>query len=226
MRLAVAACLAAGIHAALFWMELPQSRPAMTIPLSRAVSIDLVTFEQPIEKPPPPKPRVVKPKPKPPPKPRPKPEPVAKPVKRPPPEPPPALPDPEPEDFAAPETVDPDDDLFEETPAPEPEAVEAPADDDDDRAAVQASVPLYDLNPPPLYPRTARRRNYQGTVILDVFVTAHGKVAQVRIAESSGYEILDRSAVKSVQGWRFAPARRAGHPIQMWVQVPVRFELH
>jgi periplasmic protein TonB len=91
--------------------------------------------------------------------------------------------------------------------------------------AVQVSVPRYDLNPPPHYPRVARRRKYTGIVTLDVRVTADGRVAQVRIADSSGYAVLDRSAVKSVQAWQFTPARRGGLPVEMWVRVPVRYEL-
>jgi len=94
-----------------------------------------------------------------------------------------------------------------------------------DQAEVQASVPLYHLNPPPAYPAVARRRNYQGTVRLDVLVDRQGRAAEVRLAQSCGYAMLDRSAVKSVGQWRFEPARRFGHPIEMWVQVPVRFEL-
>jgi protein TonB len=94
-----------------------------------------------------------------------------------------------------------------------------------DRADVQASVPLYDLNPPPDYPAAARRRNLEGTVLLEVLVDRHGRAAQVRISRSCGHDLLDRGALKSVQQWRFAPARRMGQPQEMWVQVPVRFQL-
>jgi periplasmic protein TonB len=91
--------------------------------------------------------------------------------------------------------------------------------------AVQVSVPRYDLNPPPHYPRVARRRKYTGIVTLNVRVTADGRVAQVRIADSSGYAVLDRSAAISVKAWQFTPARRGGLPVAMWVRVPVRYEL-
>lgn len=94
-----------------------------------------------------------------------------------------------------------------------------------DQAAVTASVPLYHLNPPPVYPAVARRRNYEGTVVIDVLVDRQGRAAQVKIAHSSGYEILDRSALNSVKQWRFEPGRRFGQPVEMWVQVPVRFAL-
>ena len=103
------------------------------------------------------------------------------------------------------------------------ESVSAPAGPD--QAEVQASIPLYHLNPPPAYPAVARRRNYQGVVLLDVLVDPKGHVADVKVAESSGYGMLDRSAAKSVRRWRFEPARRFGSPIEMWVQVPIKFEL-
>jgi TonB family protein len=87
-------------------------------------------------------------------------------------------------------------------------------------------VPLYDLNPPPVYPRVARRRNYQGTVLLDVRVTAQGTVAEVKVARSSGYSVLDTSALSSVRNWRFEPARRGSRPIETWVQEYRLADLH
>lgn len=220
IRLSTAAILALCLHAGLFWAEMPWSRPTLLTPQSRVVRIDLVTFQKPVEKAAPRKPKVIKPKLKP------KPEPVVKPVTPPPAVPRPAPPEPIPQIVEAAPAIE---------PPPEAQAVsidpnapvveESPAAEPDDRAAVQASVPRYDINPPPHYPRVARRRNYQGTVLLDVRVTVEGLVAQVRIAESSGYSVLDKSAVKSVKGWHFTPARRGRTPIEMWVQVPVRYEL-
>ena len=104
-----------------------------------------------------------------------------------------------------------------------PDAIQAPHGPD--QARVQASVPLYDLNPPPHYPAVARRRNYQGTVVLDVLVDRTGRAARVRVAESCGHGLLDRSAVESVRQWRFEPARRMGQAVEMWVRVPVTFRL-
>ena len=85
--------------------------------------------------------------------------------------------------------------------------------------------PLYRQNPPPEYPARARRRHLQGTVILEVSVTNDGKVAQLRINESSGHKILDRAALKAVKGWLFEPGRRGARRVAMRVLVPVRFSL-
>jgi len=113
------------------------------------------------------------------------------------------------------------------SPAPldEPAFPAAASDAADARAQVQASVPLYDRNPPPVYPVAARRRNLEGTVLLEVLVDRDGRAAQVRLLRGSGHAMLDRSALDSVRQWRFTPALRGGRPQEMWVQVPVRFQL-
>lgn len=230
MRLVLAALLAIGVHASLFLVEMPWTGAALTISQSRAVAIDLVAVQRPAEKPLAPKPKAVKPRPKPKVKPRPAPKPVARPVRSPEPAPRPVAPEPAVEPAPEPtfdqEVLEPDLDAADPIDAPEPSASkEKPADEADDRAVVQDSVPLYDLNPEPRYPRVARRRNYQGTVMLDVRVTVDGSAAEVRIAQSSGYAILDRCALNAVKRWRFSPARRGDHPFEMWVQVPVRFQV-
>jgi len=223
-RLAVATVLAVAVHVGLFRVEVPWTRPRMLAPQSRAVDISLVTIQKPVEKPAPLKPQKVIPKPKPEPH-RPA-KPIAKPVIQPRPIPRAVQPEPVPEPSPA---------MTEPASAPAPEetagepAMDIPAEDaarsDEEHAAVQVSVPLYDLNPPPVYPRIARRRGYQGTVLLDVRVTADGRAAEVKLAQSSGHPVLDQSALTAVQDWRFEPARRGSRPIETWVQVPVRFEL-
>lgn len=85
--------------------------------------------------------------------------------------------------------------------------------------------PLYEKNPPPLYPRLAKRLGQQGVVRLEVFVSASGTAEEVKVAIGSGHEMLDEAALETVRGWRFAPGQRNGQPVGMWVRVPVRFAL-
>lgn len=92
-------------------------------------------------------------------------------------------------------------------------------------AKVTLAVPQYDENMPPIYPAIARKRGYEGAVMLSAEVLIDGRVGKLRIKKSSGYHILDRSALKAVKKWKFEPARRLGFPIAMWVEVPVRFVL-
>ena len=87
------------------------------------------------------------------------------------------------------------------------------------------AVPLYKVNPLPEYPRIARKRGYQGTVVLEVLVDQNGRVGDLRLFTSSGYSILDRKAMASVKGWLFEPGMKGDKKLDMWVRVPVRFEL-
>lgn len=91
--------------------------------------------------------------------------------------------------------------------------------------AIVMARPLYRENPPPTYPARARRRNLQGTVVLEVAVSSEGTVDGLEIHESSGHNILDRAALAAVGGWVFEPGRRNGEKVAMAVLVPVRFSL-
>jgi protein TonB len=83
----------------------------------------------------------------------------------------------------------------------------------------------YLSNPPPAYPRRARRDGIEGTVTLKVLVTAAGTPGEVKIEVSSGSESLDRAALNAVRAWQFVPARRAEEAVDAWVRVPVVFRL-
>ena len=90
---------------------------------------------------------------------------------------------------------------------------------------LREAVPLYKVNPAPRYPRMARKRGYQGTVLLSVYVTKEGKVDDLWLFESSGYKILDNEAINAVKDWIFEPGRRGDEAVGMWVEVPVKFEI-
>ena len=91
---------------------------------------------------------------------------------------------------------------------------------------MREAMPLYRVNPAPKYPKKARKRGFQGTVLLDVLVGKNGEVIDLNVFESSGYAILDRSALGSVRGWFFEPGMRGDKAIEMWVRVPIRFQLN
>jgi protein TonB len=99
----------------------------------------------------------------------------------------------------------------------------------DDRGAPAAALtlakPLYRQNPAPAYPQRARRMGYEGIVMLKVLVDENGRVDDLTVLESSGYPILDRTALASVRKWLFEPGTEGGNKKKMWVRVPVRFRL-
>jgi TonB family protein len=87
------------------------------------------------------------------------------------------------------------------------------------------ATPNYKKNNPPSYPLLARRKHYEGTVLLDVLVRREGTVGSVRLAQSSGHETLDRSAIREVMKWTFYPGKKGDEPLEMWVTIPIRFQL-
>lgn len=90
---------------------------------------------------------------------------------------------------------------------------------------IRKAYPLYKTNPPPAYPRIARRRGYQGIVVLNVFVDEKGRVKDLKLFDSSGYRVLDKAALNAVKTWVFEPGTKGKRKMAMWVRVPIRFEL-
>jgi len=93
------------------------------------------------------------------------------------------------------------------------------------KAVTQNAYPDYKSNPKPRYPMIARRKGYEGTVRLRVYVLENGDAGAVELEKSSNYEILDRSAIEAINRWIFIPGKRNGVPVASWVTVPVKFRL-
>jgi len=83
----------------------------------------------------------------------------------------------------------------------------------------------YLYNPRPEYPAAARRLHLEGNVLLHVLVDETGSPDEIRIARSSGVELLDDAALAKVRTWRFTPARYGDAAIAHWVDIPIRFRL-
>jgi TonB family protein len=56
----------------------------------------------------------------------------------------------------------------------------------------------------PEYPVRARREGWQGTVVVQVVLSSNGTIRSLNVLKSSGYDILDRSAVEAIRGWQFS----------------------
>ena len=91
--------------------------------------------------------------------------------------------------------------------------------------AVKDAVPMYQINPPPYYPRSARRLGLEGQVMLKVLINVGGQVDDLTVVASSGHKILDRAALSAVRKWRFEPGTEDGEKKAMWVKIPINFDL-
>ena len=88
------------------------------------------------------------------------------------------------------------------------------------------AYPLYKENAPPAYPEIARARGYEGIVLVSAEILPDGRVGNMKIRKSSGYAILDQSAIEAVKPWKFEPAKKSGNPFTVWVELPIKFILH
>lgn len=79
--------------------------------------------------------------------------------------------------------------------------------------------------PSPEYPLQARRYNWEGVTVLKVLIETDGLVGKVTVFQSSGYEILDKAAVKAVKRWRYRPALKDGFAVTRQAQVRIKFVL-
>ncbi len=103
---------------------------------------------------------------------------------------------------------------------------ESPAGAGRDEPLVEAKFDVATLhNPKPPYPLTARRRGYEGRVLLSVRVLTDGVCGGVTLKQSSGHAMLDIAALDTVKRWRFLPARRGATPVESRVDVPITFRL-
>jgi periplasmic protein TonB len=80
-------------------------------------------------------------------------------------------------------------------------------------------------NPKPPYPPLSKRLGEQGKVVVRVLIEPDGTASRAEVHSSSGFERLDRTALQTVQRWRYAPGTRNGVPEAMWFNVPIQFVL-
>jgi periplasmic protein TonB len=89
--------------------------------------------------------------------------------------------------------------------------------------ASSVAYPLYRENPPPGYPAMARQNGYEGVVFVQAEILTDGRVGRTVISKSSGYAILDQTAVSAVKTWKFEPAKKSGVPYKTWAELPIKF---
>lgn len=73
------------------------------------------------------------------------------------------------------------------------------------------------------YPTALQRAGVGGSVKLQLWVDASGRVDHIQMRESSGYQSLNAAAMRAATQLRFKPATRAGDPVGTWVEFTVNF---
>jgi len=77
----------------------------------------------------------------------------------------------------------------------------------------------------PNYPYKAKRMGIEGYVTVQFLVDRNGRPQDLKIVAAEPEGIFDESVAKTVPRWRFKPGRKAGQPVDTWVEMTIRFEL-
>jgi protein TonB len=93
------------------------------------------------------------------------------------------------------------------------------------RVGGEVKAPILQQKIDPTYPEAARKARMEGVVILEAIITASGTVEDVRVLKSVN-PLLDASAVRAVQQWRYKPATLNGRAVRVYLTVTVTFNLH
>lgn len=76
----------------------------------------------------------------------------------------------------------------------------------------------------PKYPELARRRGKEGRVVLRLVIDSEGNLKHADVVEKAGHG-FDEAALEAVRKSTYAPATRAGRPVDCSAILPVRFAL-
>ncbi|WP_281543938.1 energy transducer TonB [Grimontia sp. SpTr1] len=86
--------------------------------------------------------------------------------------------------------------------------------------------PTFKVRPSqPKYPRMAKRKGMEGTVLIEVWLDEEGNQTNRSLLKSSGFELLDGAAMDAVKKWRFNGHEENGVALAHRVRIPVRFNL-
>ena len=78
---------------------------------------------------------------------------------------------------------------------------------------------------PPKYPRRALLHRKEGIVLLKALVNHKGEITKLELLQSSNFQSLDSSAIKTVKNWKFDPYIVNGKTSKFWVEIPIEFKL-
>ena len=77
-----------------------------------------------------------------------------------------------------------------------------------------------------VYPEIAQRAGVEGTVMIWAKVGTDGVVKSTRVMRSLGPNGCDEAAMTAIKSVKWKPAMQRDRPVEVWVAVPVKFQLN
>lgn len=85
-------------------------------------------------------------------------------------------------------------------------------------------LPVVISQTPPAYPPEQQAARVEGEAVIEFVVTPEGNPMEITVLRQT-HSAFGRSAALAVSQWRFQPATKAGHPVNMKMQAPFTFKL-
>ncbi len=78
----------------------------------------------------------------------------------------------------------------------------------------------------PVYPKEALNNDWEGEVKVEVIISPNGKVTTVKVLKSSGFDVLDRSFIRTVKdNYQFEPKRTMGKNVKSKVIISHAYKI-
>jgi protein TonB len=90
------------------------------------------------------------------------------------------------------------------------------------RVTTGITPPKASHSPDPPYPDVPADTEPHGVVVMLIGVDAHGHVGPVQVMRSSA-PVFEKSAVDTVKGWKFKPAKKDGKAVPVQITVEMSF---
>jgi TonB family protein len=85
------------------------------------------------------------------------------------------------------------------------------------------TIPVCIYCPGPQYTEKAKAAKFQGTVILQVVITAEGRAANISVMQGVGMDLAE-AAIEAVKDWKFRPAVGPdGHVVATLIPIEITF---
>lgn len=75
----------------------------------------------------------------------------------------------------------------------------------------------------PRYPYRARRMGIEGYVRVQFLVDQEGNTRELTVVDAEPEGVFEQAVRKTVPRWRFKPGKKAGRPVDTWVEMTIRF---
>ncbi len=75
------------------------------------------------------------------------------------------------------------------------------------------------------YPPILRNAGIGGTVVVWFFISEEGLVLDRRVSQSSGHTQFDEAALRVADVFRFSPALNLENIVQVWIALPITFQV-